>query len=194
MDWTKKLNFLFDELNVKNPNILLTRLCARIEERACCFDGHRADGSICDLSTWITTATVSVVVSRILLKNIKLSSCTSINVLWFYLRTSSLCELWRRKFRQRIISSVVLWRRNPRDIRISSVVDWRRMAGRELSSGGGGGRAHGLGSLGKLLDIKIKTILKLTRKVLEKLEIGSCFKKLYASFKHKFVLTSLFFM
>ena len=29
---------------------------------------------------------------------------------------------WRRKFRQRIISSVVDWRRKPRAIRISSVV------------------------------------------------------------------------
>lgn len=61
---------------------------------------------------------------------------------------SSLCELWRRKFRQRIISSVVLWRRKPLAIRISSVVDWRRIEGRAtFSTGRGGGLAHGLASL-----------------------------------------------
>lgn len=65
-----------------------------------------------------------------------------------YRQVSSLCELCRRKLRQRIISSVVLCRRNPREMRISSVVLWRRMAGRGAhSGGGGGGRAHGLGSL-----------------------------------------------
>lgn len=42
---------------------------------------------------------------------------------------------------------MVLWRRNPREIKISSVVDWRRIAGRGAHSVGGGGRAHGLGSL-----------------------------------------------
>lgn len=67
---------------------------------------------------------------------------------WYtYRQVSSLWELWRRKFRQRIISSVVLWRRNPREMRISSVVDWRRIAGRGAHSVGGGGRAQGLGSL-----------------------------------------------
>lgn len=64
-----------------------------------------------------------------------------------YRLVSSLCELWRRKLRQRIISSVVLWRRKPRAIRISSVVDCRRMEGRAVLSVGGGGRAQGLASL-----------------------------------------------
>lgn len=69
-------------------------------------------------------------------------------VLDTYRQVSSLCELCRRKFRQRIISSVVDCRRNPRDMRISSVVLCRRMAGRGAhSGGGGGGRPHGLGSL-----------------------------------------------
>lgn len=67
-----------------------------------------------------------------------------------YRHVSSLWLLCRRKFRQRIISSVVLCRRKPRDIKISSVVDCRRMAGRGAHSvigNGGGARAHGLGSL-----------------------------------------------
>lgn len=71
-------------------------------------------------------------------------------VVFAYRHVSSLCELWRRKFRHRIISSVVLWRRNPRDIKISSVVDCLRIAGRGAHSvmgNGGGARAHGLGSL-----------------------------------------------
>lgn len=62
-----------------------------------------------------------------------------------YLDVSSLCELCRRKFRHRIISSVVDCRRNPLDIRISSVVDCLLIAGRD--SGSGGGLADGLWSL-----------------------------------------------
>lgn len=49
-------------------------------------------------------------------------------------QTSSLCELCRRKFLQRIISSVVDCRRNPLAISISSVVDCLRMAGRWFCS------------------------------------------------------------
>lgn len=63
------------------------------------------------------------------------------------LQTSSLCELWRRKFLHLIISSVVDWRLNPRAIRISSVVDWRLIVGRMEQSVGGGGLEQGLGSL-----------------------------------------------
>lgn len=52
---------------------------------------------------------------------------------------SSLCELWRRKFLHRIISSVVLCRLKPRDMRISSVVDCLRIDGRGAHSVGKGG-------------------------------------------------------
>lgn len=67
-------------------------------------------------------------------------------------QVSSLCELCLRKLRQRIISSVVLCRLKPREIRISSVVDCLRIDGRGAHStiGKGGGRAHGLASLGNL--------------------------------------------
>lgn len=135
--------------------LVLTGLSAGIKECTCCFDSHRSDGAICDLSTRIASSSIRIVVvsdecTEYLVYNVKSFWVVNkkINVLFAHLSTSSLCELWRRKLRQRIISSVVLWRRNPREIRISSVVDWRRMAGRELHSGGGGGRAQGLGSLG----------------------------------------------
>lgn len=59
------------------------------------------------------------------------------------MHASSLCELWRLKFRHRIISSVVDCRRKPRAINISSVVDCRLIILSDLS----GGRAPGLGSL-----------------------------------------------
>lgn len=64
-------------------------------------------------------------------------------------QVSSDCELWRRKFRQRIISSVVLCLRKPRAIKISSVVlDCRLIAwGRGAHSMGAFGIRPGLGSL-----------------------------------------------
>lgn len=132
------------------PLFVRTNLCVRdnclaIQETKLNEENHKAsDKSSVELSfekiktlfRWSTVAAWCV----LCIDNEQNRICT-------YRQVSSLWELWRRKFRQRIISSVVLWRRNPREIKISSVVDCRRMAGRGAHSVGGGGRAHGLWSL-----------------------------------------------
>lgn len=88
-------------------------------------------------------------------------------------QTSSDCELCRRKFLQRIISSVVLCLRKPLEMRISSVVDCLRIMGRVSLVDGGGGRAHGLASRDEqqLLDsgdLEVRTVDELCLRILSR--------------------------
>lgn len=84
-------------------------------------------------------------VSTVIVAKVPSMICAEESRLPLDLDRSSLCDDWRRKFLQRIISSVVDCRRKPRAIRISSVVDWRRIAGAWLT-GAGGALLHGDGS------------------------------------------------
>ena len=163
----------------------LTSLGAWIEECTSCFNCHRSDCTIGDLCAWVPSASITAnKCGKIYTLNFPRQSFPSfwsfqhlieslkkhfyaeqwydafeMVVAFAYRHVSSLCELCRRKFLHRIISSVVLWRRKPRDINISSVVDCRLIAGRGAHSvigNGGGARAHGLGSLQIKIKIKIE--------------------------------------
>ncbi|KNC23318.1 hypothetical protein FF38_02077 [Lucilia cuprina] len=112
----------------------LTSLGAGIKKSAGGLHCHGADGTINDLCTRVTTTTITK---------------SNENFIHTNRQTSSLCELWRRKLRHLIISSVVDCLRKPRAIKISSVVDCLLMAGLLLpcsTTGNGGGLPQGLAS------------------------------------------------
>jgi hypothetical protein len=92
-----------------------------------------------------------LVVSTVIVANVPSIICAEESLLPRERERSSLCDDCRRKFRQRIISSVVDWRRKPRAIRISSVVDCRRMIGAWLI-GAGGALLQGEGSRDEQVD------------------------------------------
>jgi len=87
-----------------------------------------------------------LVVSTVIVANVPSMICAEESLLPRDRERSSLWDDCRRKFRQRIISSVVDCRRNPRAMRISSVVDWRRIITGAWLVGAGGALLQGEGS------------------------------------------------
>lgn len=93
-----------------------------------------------------------LVVSTVMVAKVPSVICALESLRPRYLQQSSDCDDCLRKFRQRIISSVVLWRRNPLAMRISSVVDCLRIAGRSCGVDATAGLLHGEASLEEQVD------------------------------------------